>query len=43
MTPDAHIKGKKNLKGAPVMSTDIRASASLIIAALSAEGKSGKN
>ena len=29
-----------NLKGAPVMSTDIRASASLIIAALSAEGES---
>ena len=36
----AEIQGKKNLKGAPVMSTDIRASASLIIAALSAEGKS---
>ncbi len=36
----AIIQGQDNLKGAPVMSTDIRASASLIIAALSAKGKS---
>lgn len=34
------IKGKKNLKGAPVMATDLRASASLVIAALAAEGTS---
>jgi UDP-N-acetylglucosamine 1-carboxyvinyltransferase len=36
----AYIQGYDILKGAPVMSTDIRASASLIIAALSAEGES---
>jgi UDP-N-acetylglucosamine 1-carboxyvinyltransferase len=36
----AEIQGINKLKGAPVMSTDIRASASLIIAALTAEGKS---
>ncbi len=36
----ASIKGVKKLIGAPVMSTDIRASASLIIAALAAENKS---
>ena len=36
----AKILGANKLTGAPVMSTDIRASASLIIAALSAEGKS---
>ena len=36
----ALIQGIKKMKGAPVMSTDIRASASLIIAALAAEGKS---
>ena len=36
----ATIKGNDALIGAPVMSTDIRASASLIIAALQAEGKS---
>ena len=35
----AFISGKKALVGAPVMSTDIRASASLIIAALAAKGK----
>ena len=35
----AEIQGTDNLKGAPVMSTDIRASASLIIAALSAKGE----
>jgi UDP-N-acetylglucosamine 1-carboxyvinyltransferase len=36
----AYITGVKELNGAPVMSTDIRASASLIIAALSANGES---
>ena len=36
----AFIKGKRNLVSADVMSTDIRASASLIIAALCAEGRS---
>ena len=36
----AKILGTNKLTGAPVMSTDIRASASLIIAALSAEGNS---
>ena len=35
----AFIRGKKSLVAAPVMSTDIRASASLIIAALAAQGK----
>ncbi|RMF61339.1 MAG: UDP-N-acetylglucosamine 1-carboxyvinyltransferase [Calditrichaeota bacterium] len=34
------IRGKKRLKGAPVMSTDLRASASLVLAALVAEGVS---
>ena len=37
---EALIKGKEKLVAAPVMSTDIRASASLILAALSAKGKS---
>jgi len=36
----AYVRGNDVLKGAPVMSTDIRASASLILAALSAEGRS---
>lgn len=36
----ATIKGVKRLKGAPVMATDLRASASLIVAALRAEGES---
>jgi len=35
----AIIKGNGHLKGAPVMSTDIRASASLILAGLAAEGR----
>ncbi len=35
----ATVKGVKKLKGAPVMATDLRASASLVIAALIAEGK----
>ncbi len=37
---NASIKGNDTLIAAPVMSTDIRASASLIIAALGAKGKS---
>ena len=36
----AIVKGVRKLKGAQVMSTDIRASASLVIAALMAEGRS---
>ncbi|MBH31818.1 MAG: UDP-N-acetylglucosamine 1-carboxyvinyltransferase [Candidatus Marinimicrobia bacterium] len=35
----ATVKGKDHLRGAPVMSTDIRASASLILAGLAAEGR----
>ena len=35
----ATVKGIKNLKGAPVMATDLRASASLVVAGLSARGK----
>ena len=36
----AIIKGVERLKGAPVMATDLRASVSLVIAALAAEGES---
>jgi len=36
----AVVKGIKRLRGAPVMATDLRASASLVIAALSAKGTS---
>ncbi len=36
----AFIRGRKKLVGAPVMSTDLRASASLVLAALVAEGQS---
>ena len=35
----AFVRGVKELVGAPVMSTDIRASASLIVAGLAARGK----
>ncbi len=35
----AFVRGQKSLTGAPVMSTDIRASASLVIGALIADGK----
>ena len=35
----AIIEGHKGLKGAPVMATDLRASVSLVIAALAAEGE----
>lgn len=36
----ATVRGTKTLKGAPVMATDLRASASLVVAALCAEGES---
>jgi UDP-N-acetylglucosamine 1-carboxyvinyltransferase len=36
----AVVKGVKSLSGAPVMATDLRASASLVIAALKAQGSS---
>jgi UDP-N-acetylglucosamine 1-carboxyvinyltransferase len=36
----ANVSGVTTLKGAPVMATDLRASASLVIAALVAEGES---
>jgi len=34
----AHVEGVERLKGAPVMATDLRASVSLVIAGLAAEG-----
>ncbi|HYB12395.1 MAG TPA: UDP-N-acetylglucosamine 1-carboxyvinyltransferase, partial [Myxococcota bacterium] len=34
----AHVRGVASLSGAPVMATDLRASAGLIVAALAAEG-----
>jgi UDP-N-acetylglucosamine 1-carboxyvinyltransferase len=36
---NAVVKGVKRLKGAPVMATDLRASASLVVAGLVAEGR----
>ncbi len=36
----AYIRGNRNLKGAQVMASDLRASVSLVLAALYAEGKS---
>jgi UDP-N-acetylglucosamine 1-carboxyvinyltransferase len=39
----ATIKGVKALKGAPVMATDLRASVSLVIAGLAAEGETTVN
>jgi UDP-N-acetylglucosamine 1-carboxyvinyltransferase len=36
---NAIVKGVKRLSGAPVMATDLRASASLVLAGLRAEGK----
>ncbi|WP_127471293.1 UDP-N-acetylglucosamine 1-carboxyvinyltransferase [Thiomicrorhabdus aquaedulcis] len=39
----AHIKGVKTLYGAPVMATDLRASASLILAGLVAKGETVVN
>jgi UDP-N-acetylglucosamine 1-carboxyvinyltransferase len=39
----ATIEGVQRLKGAPVMATDLRASVSLVIAALAAEGETVVN
>ena len=39
----ATIDGVKRLKGAPVMATDLRASVSLVIAGLAAEGETMVN
>jgi UDP-N-acetylglucosamine 1-carboxyvinyltransferase len=39
----ATIEGVERLKGAPVMATDLRASVSLVIAALAAEGETTVN
>jgi UDP-N-acetylglucosamine 1-carboxyvinyltransferase len=39
----ATIKGVKHLRGAPVMATDLRASVSLVIAGLMAEGETTIN
>jgi UDP-N-acetylglucosamine 1-carboxyvinyltransferase len=39
----ATVRGVKKLKGAPLMATDLRASASLIVAALAAEGETTIN
>jgi UDP-N-acetylglucosamine 1-carboxyvinyltransferase len=39
----AHIRGVRTLMGAPVMATDLRASAGLIVAALAADGRSVVN
>jgi UDP-N-acetylglucosamine 1-carboxyvinyltransferase len=39
----ANIEGNSRLKGAPVMATDLRASVSLVIAALAAEGETTVN
>jgi UDP-N-acetylglucosamine 1-carboxyvinyltransferase len=36
----ATIRGVEKLKGAPIMATDLRASASLVVAALCAKGES---
>jgi UDP-N-acetylglucosamine 1-carboxyvinyltransferase len=36
--PNAIVRGLTNLTGAPVMATDLRASASLVLAGLAAEG-----
>ena len=37
--PSAIVRGVKDLHGAPVMASDLRASAALIIAGLAAEGE----
>ena len=39
----AHVEGVATLKGAPVMATDLRASVSLVIAGLAAEGETEIN
>ena len=36
---EAYIEGEKKLKGAPVMASDLRASVSLVLAGLCAEGE----
>lgn len=41
--PTAVVKGKKKLVGAPVMATDLRASASLVLAGLVADGETEVN
>ena len=40
---DRDHRGRRQLKGAPVMATDLRASVSLVIAALAAEGETMVN
>ena len=40
---EAIVKGVNQLRGAPVMATDLRASVSLVIAALAAEGETQVN
>ena len=35
----AHVRGKTTLMGAPIIASDLRASASLVLAALCAEGE----
>jgi UDP-N-acetylglucosamine 1-carboxyvinyltransferase len=40
---EAVVRGVKTLKGAPVMATDLRASVSLVIAGLAAEGETVVN
>jgi UDP-N-acetylglucosamine 1-carboxyvinyltransferase len=37
---EARVRGIRQLRGAPIMATDLRASASLVVAALAAEGES---
>ena len=39
----ATVEGRSRLRGAPVMATDLRASVSLVIAALAAEGETMVN
>ncbi len=39
----AHVRGVESLSGAPVMATDLRASASLLIAGLAARGETAVN
>ena len=41
--PSAIVKGGKPLSGAPVMASDLRASAALVIAGLAARGKTQVN
>jgi len=39
----AHVRGVRALSGAPVMATDLRASAGLLLAGLAAEGETVVN